>query len=82
MLLQATQCFLTAPPPRCPSDVGPFHRAHFSVTDNENAGNDPFSRRQITMTAATECSDQMARGAIAVDARPQAICAFGFSRVQ
>lgn len=68
--------------PPCPSDVGSFHRAYFSVTDNENAGNDPFSRWQMTMTAANECSDQIARGAIALKARPGAICASGFSRAQ
>lgn len=75
----SSQCF---PPPSCPSDVGSFHQAYFSVTDNENAGNDPFSRHQMTMTAATECLDQMARGAIALKARPGAICASGFSRAQ
>ncbi|XDV30133.1 hypothetical protein PO909_033117, partial [Leuciscus waleckii] len=58
------------------------NRSLLSVTDNENAGNDPFSRQQMTMTAATECLDQMARGAIALKARPGAICASGFSRAQ
>lgn len=59
-----------------------FSPAYISVTDNENAGNEPFSRRRMAMTAATEYWDQMTRGAIALKARPGAICASGFSRAQ